>query len=44
MVRKDILSTTFDSKLANRKLSLKNLSLLSLFDSKKIETIILKVF
>ena len=37
MVRKSILGITSGLKLANRKFSLKNLSLQSLFDMKKVE-------
>lgn len=44
VARKDIPNTTSNLISANRKLSLKNLSLLFLSDTRKMETTILKVF
>ncbi len=41
MVKKGILSTTFDLTLANKKLSSNNFSLLSLSDTEKVKTTLL---
>lgn len=43
IIRKSILKTIFDLTLANKKLSLKNLILLSLSNIEKVETIISQV-
>ncbi len=44
MVKKNILKTTFGLISANRKFFSKNLTLPSLFDRKKVETIIRQVY